>query len=57
MRILNSESSSVDYLYAWFFQKVDYPLELDIFDLCSDDLRKKLETPRQVCDFYIICRY
>lgn len=31
------------------FQKVDYPLELDVFDLCSDDLRKKLEGPRKVC--------
>ncbi|GJR67544.1 ubiquitin carboxyl-terminal hydrolase 6 [Tanacetum coccineum] len=31
-------------------KKVDYPLELDIFDLCSDDLRKTLETPRQTCD-------
>nr|GMD33757.1 ubiquitin carboxyl-terminal hydrolase 6-like [Ipomoea batatas] len=29
------------------FQKVDYPLELDVFDLCSDDLRKKLEGPRK----------
>ncbi|KAB1218450.1 Ubiquitin carboxyl-terminal hydrolase 6 [Morella rubra] len=27
--------------------KVDYPLELDIYDLCSDDLRKELEAPRQ----------
>jgi len=27
---------------------VDYPLELDIYDLCSEDLRKKLEAPRQV---------
>lgn len=29
-------------------QKVDYPLELDVYDLCSDDLRKKLEAPRKV---------
>ncbi|THG15020.1 hypothetical protein TEA_013926 [Camellia sinensis var. sinensis] len=28
--------------------KVDYPLELDIYDLCSDDLRKKLEAPRRI---------
>jgi ubiquitin carboxyl-terminal hydrolase 14 len=28
-------------------KKVDYPLELDIYDLCSEDLRKKLEAPRQ----------
>nr|XP_043615465.1 ubiquitin carboxyl-terminal hydrolase 6-like [Erigeron canadensis] len=32
---------------AKILRKVDYPLELDIFDLCSDDLRKKLEAPRQ----------
>lgn len=29
-------------------QKVDYPLELDVYDLCSDDLKKKLEAPRKV---------
>ncbi|KAJ1390970.1 Ubiquitin-like domain superfamily [Sesbania bispinosa] len=28
--------------------KVDYPLELDVYDLCSDDLRKTLEAPRQI---------
>ena len=33
-------------------QKVDYPLELDIYDLCSEELRKKLEAPRQVCTVY-----
>ncbi|KAD4889347.1 hypothetical protein E3N88_21420 [Mikania micrantha] len=33
---------------AKILRKVDYPLELDIFDLCSDDLRKKLEAPRQM---------
>ena len=27
---------------------MDYPLELDVFDLCSDDLRKQLEGPRLV---------
>ncbi|KAL5757609.1 hypothetical protein ACOSP7_020220 [Xanthoceras sorbifolium] len=32
---------------AKILRKVDYPLELDIYDLCSDDLRKKLETPRK----------
>ncbi|KAH0849613.1 hypothetical protein HID58_091340 [Brassica napus] len=26
---------------------VGYPLELDIFDLCSEDCRKKFEAPRQ----------
>lgn len=33
-------------------QKVDYPLELDVFDLCSDDLRKRLEAPRRVYIFF-----
>ncbi|PPD84749.1 hypothetical protein GOBAR_DD18324 [Gossypium barbadense] len=28
--------------------KVDYPLELDVYDLCSDELRKLLEGPRQL---------
>ncbi|XP_024006178.1 ubiquitin carboxyl-terminal hydrolase 6 isoform X2 [Eutrema salsugineum] len=32
---------------AKILRKVDYPLELDIYDLCSEDLRKKLEAPRQ----------
>ncbi|CAF2099554.1 BnaA05g36730D [Brassica napus] len=27
---------------------VGYPLELDIFDLCSEDRRKKFEAPRQL---------
>uniref|UniRef100_A0A2C9W2G8 Ubiquitin carboxyl-terminal hydrolase n=1 Tax=Manihot esculenta TaxID=3983 RepID=A0A2C9W2G8_MANES len=33
---------------AKILRKVDYPLELDIYDFCSDDLRKKLEAPRQI---------
>ncbi|PIA64444.1 hypothetical protein AQUCO_00100136v1 [Aquilegia coerulea] len=33
---------------AKILRKVDYPLELDVYDLCSDELRKKLEGPRQV---------
>ncbi|KAF6138212.1 hypothetical protein GIB67_011052 [Kingdonia uniflora] len=33
---------------AKILRKVDYPLELDVFDLCSDELRKKLESPRQI---------
>ncbi|XP_075666414.1 ubiquitin carboxyl-terminal hydrolase 7-like isoform X1 [Castanea sativa] len=33
---------------AKILRKVDYPLELDIYDLCSDDLRKKLEAPRKI---------
>ncbi|KAG2722772.1 hypothetical protein I3760_02G141400 [Carya illinoinensis] len=33
---------------AKILRKVDYPLELDVYDLCSDDLRKKLEAPRKV---------
>ncbi|KAA8526184.1 hypothetical protein F0562_008077 [Nyssa sinensis] len=32
---------------AKILQKVDYPLELDVYDLCSDDIRKKLDAPRQ----------
>ncbi|KAJ6963711.1 ubiquitin carboxyl-terminal hydrolase 7-like isoform X1 [Populus alba x Populus x berolinensis] len=28
--------------------KVDYPLQLDVYDFCSDDLCKKLEAPRQI---------
>lgn len=42
------------------FQKVDYPLELDVFDLCSDDLRKRLEGPRKVFAFTFnqpLCNY
>ncbi|KAG5523515.1 hypothetical protein RHGRI_035352 [Rhododendron griersonianum] len=33
---------------AKILRKVDYPVELDVYDLCSDDLRKKLETPRKI---------
>ncbi|KAE8734220.1 Ubiquitin carboxyl-terminal hydrolase 6 [Hibiscus syriacus] len=33
---------------AKILRKVDYPLELDIYDLCSDELRKQLEGPRQI---------
>ncbi|KAJ6932428.1 ubiquitin carboxyl-terminal hydrolase 7-like [Populus alba x Populus x berolinensis] len=33
---------------AKILRKVDYPLQLDVYDLCSDDLRKKLEAPRQI---------
>ncbi|WMV33331.1 hypothetical protein MTR67_026716, partial [Solanum verrucosum] len=32
---------------AKILRKVDYPLSLDVYDLCSDNLRKKLEGPRQ----------
>ncbi|OAY36537.1 ubiquitin carboxyl-terminal hydrolase 6 [Manihot esculenta] len=32
---------------AKILRKVDYPLELDVYDFCSDDLRRKLEAPRQ----------
>ncbi|CAJ2663720.1 ubiquitin carboxyl-terminal hydrolase 6 [Trifolium pratense] len=32
---------------AKILRKVDYPLELDVYDLCSDELKKKLEAPRQ----------
>ncbi|KAJ7951659.1 Ubiquitin carboxyl-terminal hydrolase [Quillaja saponaria] len=33
---------------AKILRKVDYPLELDVYDLCSEDLRKKLDAPRQI---------
>ncbi|XP_047960020.1 ubiquitin carboxyl-terminal hydrolase 6-like [Salvia hispanica] len=33
---------------AKILRKVDYPLSLDVYDLCSDDLRKRLELPRRV---------
>ncbi|KAH9604987.1 hypothetical protein KSS87_003567 [Heliosperma pusillum] len=33
---------------AKILRKVDYPLELDVFELCSDELKKKLESPRQI---------
>ncbi|KAK8662636.1 hypothetical protein V6N13_024527 [Hibiscus sabdariffa] len=33
---------------AKILRKVDYPLELDIYDLCSEELRKQLEGPRQI---------
>ncbi|EYU21397.1 hypothetical protein ABFS83_09G109700 [Erythranthe nasuta] len=32
---------------AKILRKVDYPLELDVYDFCSDDLRKVLEVPRK----------
>lgn len=31
-----------------YMQKVDFPLELDVHELCSDDLRRKLDVSRQV---------
>uniref|UniRef100_A0A6N2MPK4 Ubiquitin carboxyl-terminal hydrolase n=1 Tax=Salix viminalis TaxID=40686 RepID=A0A6N2MPK4_SALVM len=33
---------------AKILRKVDYPLQLDIYDFCSDDLRKQLEAPRKI---------
>ncbi|KAL5728862.1 ubiquitinyl hydrolase 1 [Ranunculus cassubicifolius] len=33
---------------AKILRKVDYPLELDVYDLCSEELRKKLEGPRKL---------
>ncbi|KAJ8439014.1 hypothetical protein Cgig2_028460 [Carnegiea gigantea] len=33
---------------AKILRKVDYPLELDVYDLCSDELKKKLEVPRRI---------
>lgn len=37
-------------IFLWFFywQKVDYPLELDVYEFCSDELKQKLQAPRQV---------
>ncbi|KAG1346405.1 putative Ubiquitin carboxyl-terminal hydrolase 6 [Cocos nucifera] len=32
---------------AKILRKVDYPLELDVYELCSDELRQKLQAPRQ----------
>nr|CAB3473293.1 unnamed protein product [Digitaria exilis] len=29
-------------------QKVDYPLELDVYEFCSDELKQKLQAPRQM---------
>lgn len=42
-------------IYVSLFQKVDYPLELDVYDLCSDELRKQLEGPRQVAILTLFC--
>ncbi|KAG0494229.1 hypothetical protein HPP92_005223 [Vanilla planifolia] len=33
---------------AKILRKVDYPLELDVYDLCSEELRQKLQAPRQI---------
>ncbi|CAM8946594.1 unnamed protein product [Rhodiola kirilowii] len=33
---------------AKILRKVGYPLELDIYDLCSDELRQKLDGPRKI---------
>lgn len=33
---------------AKILRKVDYPLELDVYDICSDELREKLQLPRQI---------
>ncbi|GER46951.1 ubiquitin carboxyl-terminal hydrolase [Striga asiatica] len=33
---------------AKILQKVDYPLELDVYDFCSDELRQRLEVPRRI---------
>ncbi|KAE9453656.1 hypothetical protein C3L33_14422, partial [Rhododendron williamsianum] len=32
---------------AKILHKVDYPVELDVYDLCSEDLHKKLKAPRK----------
>ncbi|ONK69988.1 uncharacterized protein A4U43_C05F29040 [Asparagus officinalis] len=33
---------------AKILRKVDYPLELDVYDFCSDELRQTLQGPRQI---------
>ncbi|CAL0308733.1 unnamed protein product [Lupinus luteus] len=33
---------------AKILRKVGYPLVLDVYDFCSENLRKKLESPRQI---------
>ncbi|KAJ3671194.1 hypothetical protein LUZ60_008620 [Juncus effusus] len=33
---------------AKILRKVDYPIELDVYDLCSDELKQQLQLPRQV---------
>ncbi|CAA0821119.1 Ubiquitin carboxyl-terminal hydrolase 6 [Striga hermonthica] len=33
---------------AKILRKVDYPLELDVYDFCSDELRRRLEVPRRI---------
>ncbi|XWS16580.1 hypothetical protein CRYUN_Cryun34aG0101000 [Craigia yunnanensis] len=57
---LHAQYQVLDYSICTFFwkresiqkakilRKVDYPLELDVYDLCSDELRKQLEGPRQI---------
>ncbi|OEL26989.1 Ubiquitin carboxyl-terminal hydrolase 6 [Dichanthelium oligosanthes] len=32
----------------FYCQKVDYPLELDVYEFCSDELKQKLQAPRQM---------
>ncbi|KAL6881947.1 hypothetical protein ACP4OV_011419 [Aristida adscensionis] len=33
---------------AKILRKVDYPLELDVYEFCSDELKQKLQAPRQM---------
>ncbi|XP_020099025.1 ubiquitin carboxyl-terminal hydrolase 6 [Ananas comosus] len=33
---------------AKILRKVDYPLELDVYEFCSEELRQKLQAPRQM---------
>lgn len=33
---------------AKILRRVEYPLQLDVFDLCSEELKEKLKTPRQI---------
>lgn len=38
--------------FSWYLQKVDYPLELDVYEFCSEELRQKLQAPRQVSSLW-----
>ncbi|PWZ34187.1 Ubiquitin carboxyl-terminal hydrolase 7 [Zea mays] len=41
-------SQDVNHLHEGIKHKVDYPLELDVYEFCSDELKQKLQAPRQM---------
>ncbi|GJN18660.1 hypothetical protein PR202_gb05843 [Eleusine coracana subsp. coracana] len=41
-------SQDVNHLHEGLKHKVDYPLELDVYEFCSDELKQKLQGPRQM---------